>query len=46
MLQEVCQQNGVTHLFYNYQYELNERQRDRQLETFWARWFVKDLMTA
>ncbi|MDX7421592.1 deoxyribodipyrimidine photo-lyase, partial [Klebsiella pneumoniae] len=24
--------NGVTHLFYNYQYELNEQQRDRQLE--------------
>ena len=32
MLREVCQQNGVTHLFYNYQYELNERLRDRQLE--------------
>lgn len=31
-VQEVCQQHQVTHLFYNYQYELNERQRDRQLE--------------
>ena len=32
-VQEICQQNEVTHLFYNYQYELNERQRDRQLES-------------
>ena len=32
MLQAICQQNGVTHLFYNYQYELNEQRRDRQLE--------------
>jgi deoxyribodipyrimidine photo-lyase len=31
-VQEICQQHGVTHLFYNYQYEFNEQQRDRQLE--------------
>ena len=31
-VQEVCQQNDVTHLFYNYQYEFNEQQRDRELE--------------
>ncbi|HDR2787610.1 deoxyribodipyrimidine photo-lyase [Enterobacter sp. RHBSTW-00175] len=29
---EICQQHDVTHLFYNYQYEFNEQQRDRQLE--------------
>lgn len=28
----ICEQYDVTHLFYNYQYEFNERQRDRQLE--------------
>ncbi|MGX8893698.1 deoxyribodipyrimidine photo-lyase [Enterobacter cloacae] len=31
-VQEVCQQNDVTHLFYNYQYEFNEQLRDRELE--------------
>ncbi|MDW3779390.1 deoxyribodipyrimidine photo-lyase [Kluyvera cryocrescens] len=28
----VCQQHGVTQLFYNYQYEFNERQRDAAVE--------------
>ncbi len=31
-VQEICKQHNVTHLFYNYQYEFNEQQRDRQLE--------------
>ncbi|AUH01558.1 deoxyribodipyrimidine photo-lyase [Prodigiosinella confusarubida] len=31
-LTEYCRQQRVTHLFYNYQYELNERQRDLSLE--------------
>ena len=31
-VQEICKQHKVTHLFYNYQYEFNEQQRDRQLE--------------
>ena len=31
-VQQVCEQHNVTHLFYNYQYEFNEQQRDRQLE--------------
>lgn len=31
-VQQLCQQHDVTHLFYNYQYEFNEQQRDRQLE--------------
>ncbi|EUM06489.1 deoxyribodipyrimidine photo-lyase [Enterobacter ludwigii] len=31
-VQAICEQYDVTHLFYNYQYEFNERQRDRQLE--------------
>src|SRR5690606_31344686 len=31
-VQETCKQHNVTHLFYNYQYEFNEQQRDRQLE--------------
>ncbi|WP_407435341.1 deoxyribodipyrimidine photo-lyase [Lelliottia sp.] len=31
-VQQLCQQYDVTHLFYNYQYEFNEQQRDRQLE--------------
>lgn len=29
---EVCEQEQVSHLFYNYQYELNERQRDASVE--------------
>ncbi|MDN8598054.1 deoxyribodipyrimidine photo-lyase [Citrobacter sp. S2-9] len=29
---EVCQQHDVSHLFYNYQYEVNERQRDAAVE--------------
>jgi deoxyribodipyrimidine photo-lyase len=29
---QLCAGHEVTHLFYNYQYELNEQQRDRQLE--------------
>lgn len=31
-VQEICEKQDVTHLFYNYQYEFNEQQRDRQLE--------------
>lgn len=31
-IESVCHANHVSHLFYNYQYEYNERQRDRQLE--------------
>ncbi|SAF66505.1 Deoxyribodipyrimidine photolyase [Enterobacter cloacae] len=31
-MQAICQQYAVTHLYYNYQYEFNEQQRDRQLE--------------
>ncbi|MGT8858552.1 deoxyribodipyrimidine photo-lyase [Enterobacter sp. 186315] len=31
-VQDVCKQHEVTDLFYNYQYEFNEQQRDRQLE--------------
>ena len=31
-VQAICQQHAVTHLYYNYQYEFNEQQRDRQLE--------------
>ena len=29
---EICADHEVTDLFYNYQYEVNEQQRDRQLE--------------
>lgn len=29
---EVCEREQVSHLFYNYQYEFNERQRDAALE--------------
>lgn len=31
-VKQVCEQHDVTDLFYNYQYEYNEQQRDRQLE--------------
>ena len=31
-VQAICQQHAVTHLYYKYQYEFNEQQRDRQLE--------------
>nr|WP_113864643.1 deoxyribodipyrimidine photo-lyase [Brenneria salicis]NMN92213.1 deoxyribodipyrimidine photo-lyase [Brenneria salicis ATCC 15712 = DSM 30166]RBP67549.1 deoxyribodipyrimidine photo-lyase type I [Brenneria salicis ATCC 15712 = DSM 30166]RLM32463.1 deoxyribodipyrimidine photo-lyase [Brenneria salicis ATCC 15712 = DSM 30166] len=31
-----CRQQQVTHLFYNRQYEINERQRDQQLEILLA----------
>ena len=31
-VRQICEQHDVSHLFYNYQYEFNERQRDRQLE--------------
>ncbi|WP_194205472.1 deoxyribodipyrimidine photo-lyase [Superficieibacter sp. 1612_C1] len=31
-VKQVCEQEQVSDLFYNYQYELNERQRDAQLE--------------
>ncbi|WP_246768787.1 hypothetical protein, partial [Salmonella enterica] len=27
-VKNVCRQHDVSHLFYNYQYEFNERQRD------------------
>ncbi|CAK9884456.1 MAG: Deoxyribodipyrimidine photo-lyase [Candidatus Erwinia impunctatus] len=32
MLSRYCQQEHVDHLYYNYQYEVNERQRDAQAE--------------
>lgn len=32
LLSEVCKQQQVSHLFYNYQYEINERQRDALVE--------------
>ncbi|WP_052284846.1 deoxyribodipyrimidine photo-lyase [Kluyvera genomosp. 1] len=32
VVKEVCQQHDVTQLFYNYQYEYNERQRDAAVE--------------
>ena len=31
-VKEVCEEHNVTHLFYNYQYEINERQRDAAVE--------------
>ncbi|WP_032455152.1 deoxyribodipyrimidine photo-lyase, partial [Klebsiella quasipneumoniae] len=31
-LAQFCQQHQVSHLFYNYQYEFNERQRDAAVE--------------
>ncbi|MBS0848598.1 deoxyribodipyrimidine photo-lyase [Citrobacter sp. JGM124] len=31
-VKQFCQQHGVDTLFYNYQYELNERERDARLE--------------
>ncbi|PWC11613.1 deoxyribodipyrimidine photo-lyase [Brenneria corticis] len=35
-LRDFCQQQGVTHLFYNRQYEINERRRDGEAETLLA----------
>ncbi|MEN0613024.1 deoxyribodipyrimidine photo-lyase [Klebsiella indica] len=32
LLARICEQQQVTHLFYNYQYEINERQRDAAVE--------------
>ncbi|WP_318373180.1 deoxyribodipyrimidine photo-lyase [Enterobacter sp.] len=32
VVKELCEAQQVTHLFYNYQYEINERQRDRAVE--------------
>ncbi|HDS1150018.1 TPA: deoxyribodipyrimidine photo-lyase [Pluralibacter gergoviae] len=32
MLEQVCSELNVDNLFYNYQYEVNERQRDAQVE--------------
>ncbi|STV78011.1 Deoxyribodipyrimidine photolyase [Klebsiella michiganensis] len=32
LLASICRQRQVTHLFYNYQYEINERQRDTAVE--------------
>lgn len=32
LLARICRQRQVTHLFYNYQYEINERQRDAAVE--------------
>jgi len=31
-VKRVCEEHRVTHLFYNYQYEINERQRDAAVE--------------
>lgn len=46
LLASVCERRQVTHLFYNYQYEINERQRDATVEKRWSGWFVMALMTA
>lgn len=46
IVKQVCAENRVTHLFYNYQYEVNERARDVQVEERCVTWCVKDLMTA
>lgn len=32
IVKQVCAENSVTHLFYNYQYEVNERARDVEVE--------------
>ena len=32
LLTRICKQHQVSHLFYNYQYEFNERQRDAGVE--------------
>ncbi|MCP6514154.1 deoxyribodipyrimidine photo-lyase, partial [Klebsiella pneumoniae] len=32
IVKQVCAENCVTHLYYNYQYEVNERARDVQAE--------------
>ncbi len=32
LVKQVCAENSVTHLFYNYQYEVNERARDVDVE--------------
>ncbi len=31
-VKNICRQHDVSHLFYNYQYEFNERQRDAAVE--------------
>ncbi len=31
-VKNVCRRHDVSHLFYNYQYEFNERQRDAAVE--------------
>ncbi|MDU5452735.1 deoxyribodipyrimidine photo-lyase [Pseudescherichia vulneris] len=31
-VKEICEEHGVSRLFYNYQYEINERQRDAAVE--------------
>ncbi len=38
-------ENSVTHLFYNYQYEVNERAGMWKLKERCVTWCVKDLMT-
>ncbi len=42
----VCASENVTHLFYNYQYELNERQRDAAVEKALPDVACRALMTA
>lgn len=46
MVKQVCEENRVTHLFYNYQYEVNERARDAWLRKRCITWCVKDLTAA
>jgi deoxyribodipyrimidine photo-lyase len=42
----VCAEEKVSHLFYNYQYEVNERQRDAAVEKRLSMSPARDLMTA
>ncbi len=45
-LAQFCQQHRVSHLFYNYQYEFNERQRDAAVENTLSEVICRDLTTA
>ncbi len=45
-LADFCQQHQVSHLFYNYQYEFNERQRDAAVENTLCDVICRALTTA
>lgn len=45
-VKNVCAQHSVSRLFYNYQYEVNERQRDVAVEKALPMWCVKGLTIA